>query len=94
MPCLLVAVALFAPRLAVGLLWFFTHWFDGLFPTLVWPIIGFILLPTTLLWYSAVHHWFGGAWTLWPVVGIVVALMIDLSAVRSHRKVIRRRSED
>jgi hypothetical protein len=29
-----------------------------------------------------VHHWFGGAWTLWPVVGIVIALLIDLSPAR------------
>ena len=77
MPCVLVVLAFFAPRLAVGLLWFFTHWFEGLF--------------TSLLWYSAVQHWFGGAWTLWPVVGIVVALMIDLSPVRGHPRFRGRR---
>jgi hypothetical protein len=93
MPCVLAALALFTPRLAVGLLWFFSHWFDGIFTSLLWPIVGFLVLPTTLLWYTAVHHWFGGAWTLWPVVGIVVALLIDLSAVRGHRRITRRRSD-
>ena len=93
MPCLLVALALLMPRLAVGLLWFFTRWFEGVFPSLLWPIIGFIFVPTTLLWYTAVQHYFGGAWTLWPVVGIVVALLIDLSPVRG-RRLLGRRSGD
>ena len=91
MPCLLAALVLLAPRLAVALLWYFTHWFNGLFSSLLFPIVGFLFLPTTLLWYSAVHRWFGGVWTLWPVVGIVVALAIDLGALRSHRRFTTRR---
>jgi hypothetical protein len=94
MPCLLAALALLTPRLAVALLWFFSHWFDGLFSSLLWPIVGFVFLPTTLLWYSVVHHWFGGAWTLGPVVGLVVALVIDLSPVREHRRFTSRRTGD
>ena len=93
MPCFVAALALLTPRLAVALLWFFSRWFDGVFPSLVWPIVGFIFLPTTLLWYSAVHRWFGGVWTLWPVVGLVVALVIDLSPVREHRRFRRRRGD-
>ena len=69
MPCLLALIALAAPRLLIVLLWFFTPWFDGIFPGILWPILGFIFLPTTLLWYTAVQHWFGGEWTLRPVVG-------------------------
>jgi hypothetical protein len=42
-------------------------------------------MPTTLLWYSAVLVWFNGQWTLWPVVGIVVAILIDLSPVSARR---------
>jgi hypothetical protein len=94
MPCVLVALALLTPRLAVAFLWFFSHWLDGLFSSLLWPVVGFIFLPTTLLWYSAVHHWFGGAWTLWPIVGLVVALVIDLSPAREHRRFTGRRSGD
>ena len=93
MPCLVVLLALLTPRLVVALLWFFSTWFVGLFPTLLWPIIGFVFLPTTLLWYSAVQRWFGGAWTLWPVVGIVVALLIDLSPIRGHRRFRQRRGD-
>ncbi|HEV8510840.1 MAG TPA: hypothetical protein VGQ48_10370 [Gemmatimonadales bacterium] len=86
MPCFLVGLALITPRLAVALLWLFTRWFEGMFSSLLWLVVGFIFLPTTLLWYSAVQHWFGGQWTLWPVVGIVVALAIDLSPARGYRR--------
>ena len=86
MPCFLAIIALLTPRLVVVFLWFFTHWFDRVFPSLLWPILGFIFLPTTLLWYSAVQNWWGGAWTLWPVVGLVVALVLDLSPHRFTRR--------
>jgi hypothetical protein len=86
MPCLLVLITLAAPRLAIALLWFFTGWFHGIFATILWPLLGFIFLPTTLLWYTAVQHWFGGQWTVVPIIGIVVALLIDLSPARGRRR--------
>lgn len=91
MPCLLVLIALFMPRLVIALLWFFTFWFRGLFTTALWPILGFIFLPTTFLWYTAVMHWWHGVWSApIPIIGIVIALMIDLSPA-SHRGFRRRR---
>ncbi|WNG35852.1 hypothetical protein F0U60_20740 [Archangium minus] len=78
MPVLAALFALAVPRLVVLVLWFFTHWFRGMFDTLLWPILGFLFLPTTLLWYSAVQHWFDGQWTLWPIVGLVFSLMLDV----------------
>ena len=86
MPCLFAILALLTPRIVIVLLWFFSHWFNGVFPTILWPILGFIFLPTTLLWYVAVLHWFGGHWTLWPVVGLVIALLIDMSPASSRRR--------
>jgi hypothetical protein len=86
MPCLFALLALLAPRLVVCLLWFFTTWFRGMFSSLLWPILGFIFLPTTLLWYSVVQRWFGGQWTLWPVVGLVIALAIDVSPASGRRR--------
>lgn len=85
MPCLVVLLALLTPRLVILILWFLTNWFQGLFTTLLWPILGFIFLPTTLLWYSAVQHWFGGQWSLWPIVGLIVALAIDVSPASGRR---------
>jgi hypothetical protein len=86
MPCLLTILALLTPRVVVGLLWFFTNWFHGLFATPLWPVLGFFFLPTTLLWYSAVQHWFGGQWTLGPIIGLVLALMIDVSPAGTKRR--------
>ena len=60
MPLLIGLLALFMPRLVVALLLLFTQWFSGIFDSLLWLILGFIFLPTTLLWYTAVQHWFGG----------------------------------
>lgn len=88
MPCFAVLFALAVPRLLILGLWFFTNWFRGMFHNLLWPILGFFFLPTTLLWYSAVQNWFGGQWTLWPIVGLVIAILIDLSP-SSHRRRVR-----
>ena len=89
MACVILVLALLMPRVAVAVLWLFTRWFDGLFPSLLWPIVGFLLLPTTLLWYTVVQRWFGGVWTLWPVVGLVVSFLIDLAPLRGHRRISR-----
>ena len=86
MPCFMVLLAIATPRLVVALLWLFSHWFEGVFPSALWPILGFEFLPTTLLWYTAVQHWFAGQWTLWPIVGLVFALLIDLSPAKGRRR--------
>ena len=86
MPCLFVVLALATPRFVVIVLWLFSSWFKGLFSTGLWPVLGFVFLPTTLLWYTAVQHWFSGQWTFWPILGIVVALSIDLSPASGKRR--------
>ena len=86
MPLLIGIIALFMPRVVVALLFAFTQWFSGLFDSLLWLLPGFIFLPTTLLWYTAVQHWFNGQWTIWPIIGIVIAILIDISPAGSRRK--------
>jgi len=94
MPLLLALLALLAPRIAIVLLWAFTMWFDGLFTSSLWPILGFVFLPTSLLWYTVVLHWFGGVWSPWAIVGLVIALLIDVSPAREHRRFVGRRATD
>lgn len=86
MPCLLAVLALLAPRIVLLVLWFLTTWFQGMFDNLLWPILGFIFLPTSLLWYSAVLNWWGGEWGTVQIVGIVIALLIDLSPASGKRR--------
>jgi len=90
-PCLFVALALAIPRGLILGLWLLTDWFAGVFGTALWPLLGFFFLPTTLLWYTAVQHWFGGNWGLWPIVGLITALAIDTSPSQARRR--RRRAE-
>jgi hypothetical protein len=77
---LALLLALFVPRLLILYLWFMTAWFAGIYDTLLWPVLGFIFLPVTFLWFSAVQKWYGGEWTTVPVAGLVLALLIDLSS--------------
>lgn len=84
MPCFLAVLALFVPRLVIVLVWLFSNWLDAVFDSLLWPILGFIFLPTTLLWYSVVVNVYDGVWSIVPIAGIVIALLIDLSP--SYRK--------
>lgn len=93
MPCLGVLIALMAPRFLIVLLWIFTSWFKGIFSTALWPVLGFIFLPTTLLWYTAVQNWWDGHFGLWQIVGLVIALMIDLSPSKAKRRKRRERAE-
>ena len=86
MPLVIGLLALFMPRLVVAILFFFTQWFAGIFHSLLWLVLGFIFLPTTVLWYSAVHHWFSGQWTVWSIAGLVIAVLIDLSPTGARRR--------
>ncbi|HKA58760.1 MAG TPA: hypothetical protein VKD28_09110 [Gemmatimonadales bacterium] len=51
-------------------------------------------MPTSLLWYTVVVHWFGGVWSLWAIIGLIIALMIDVSPAREHRRFVGRRAGD
>jgi hypothetical protein len=78
----LIVFGAIAPRVVIAILWFFSHWFTGLFDSIMWPILGVIFLPTTLIWYSIVHNWFDGHWGTVPIIGLVIALAIDVSPAR------------
>jgi hypothetical protein len=55
---------------------------------------GGLVLPTSLLWYTVVVNWFGGVWSLWTIIGLIIALMIDVSPAREHRRFVGRRAGD
>jgi hypothetical protein len=71
MTFLAILLGLTFPRLLSAILWFFTGWFVGVFHTRIWPILGFVFLSTTMLWYSAVGKWYGGEWTAWRITFLV-----------------------
>lgn len=73
-------LGLIFPRIAALILYFFTAWFSGVFATVLWPILGFIFAPYTMLWYSAVMNWYGGTWDTLQLVVLAVAILFDLSS--------------
>jgi len=88
MPCLLVVLALAVPRIVCILLYMFTTWFARLVTVQQPPILAilaFLFLPTTLLWYAVVQHFFGGVWGPWQIAGVVVAVLIDVGPLRRKR---------
>ncbi len=86
MPCFLVLLALATPRVVVVLLWLFSPWFTGMFDSILLPVLGFIFVPTTLLWYSAVINWYDGVWGVLQIVLLIVAVMIDTGMLYSSRR--------
>lgn len=86
MPLLLLLVGLVAPRISIVLLWLFTNWFTGVFSRVLWLVLGILFLPVTTLWFSVVVNVFGGDWTLMPVIGMIIALLVDIGVIGSSRR--------
>ncbi|HTM68931.1 MAG TPA: hypothetical protein VL426_06575 [Candidatus Binatia bacterium] len=81
MPVLLVVIlALLLPRLTIAILWLLTSWFSGVFFEPILPVLGFLFMPYTLLWYSVVTNFYGGVWSVAPLLGLIIAVMLDISA--------------
>jgi hypothetical protein len=91
MGCIAALVALLFPRIMIIVLWLFTNWFEGVFDGVLIPVLGFIFLPVTTLWYSVVVNSFGGVWSVTSVVGMVVAIAIDLGSAGGGWRSRRRR---
>lgn len=81
MPILLAALGLFFPRVIIVILYFFTQWFSDAFNGFILPLLGFLFLPITTLWYAIAVTYFGGAGSTVGLIGIVVAVLLDLGIV-------------
>lgn len=82
MPLFLITfiLSMLAPRLAIVLLWLLTEWFKGVFPGLLWPVLGFFFMPYTLLWYALVQHSPTGTWGPVQIFVLIMAILTDFSA--------------
>lgn len=78
MPCIVVFLALLAPRLVMFFIWLLTDWFAHAYNSAIWPLLGFFFMPYTTLAYMAAMlnnaHNVSGGW----LVLLVVAVMVDL----------------
>ena len=81
--CLLLILALFAPRLVFALMWIFGDRVDVAFGSWIWPLLLLIFLPWTgivytLLW-SPVVGVDGAEWIL-----VVLAVLVDLMSLSAR----------
>lgn len=86
MAILLGALGLFFPRILIIVLYFFTQWFSGVFDSILWPLLGFLFAPFTLLWYTVVINYFSGQWDAVSIAGMVVAVAVDFGVTRGANK--------
>ncbi|HUJ50573.1 MAG TPA: hypothetical protein VLW25_10250 [Bryobacteraceae bacterium] len=80
MACLLLIVVVAFPRIALVLLFFFSHYLERAYHGLLIPLIGFLFLPLTTLAYAWMVN------TGMPTAGInllilLVAVIIDVGGL-------------
>ena len=84
--CLIVLVALFAPRVAFALMWIFGDRVDLAFGSFVWPLLLLIFLPWTGIAYALLWSPVGGVeGAEWILVGLAVAVDIASASARAAK---------
>lgn len=84
MPIILLVLGYFFPRLIIVLLYIFTAWWKTAFDSVLWPVLGFLFLPLTTLWYGISEVFFGEQL---QTIGLIIAVLADLGIIgRSARK--------
>ena len=77
MPCLAAILVLLFPRVGILVLYFFTTFFSGVYQSLLWPLLGFIFAPLTLLAYTYLTKTHQPQDAFFLIV-MIVAIVIDL----------------
>lgn len=90
MPLILILLlGLFLPRIMLIAGWLL-GWFAGAWETMLWPVLGFLLMPYTTLAYGIAETAGGGVQGGWLVL-VIVGVLLDLtSGERSLRHRPRR----
>ena len=86
--CLLATIGSIWPRVALLFLYCVTNIPQKSFETTLWPILGFLFLPTTTLVY-ALCRFYGEAPienNIWYLAAVFVALLYDLGLFGSLRR--------
>jgi len=91
MPCLILILALLAPRLVLFFIWLLTSWFFLAFRgDVLLPLLGFFFMPYTTLAYLAAATNGGGVHGMWLVL-LILAVLVDASHLGWGEKVRRSR---
>jgi hypothetical protein len=90
MPFLVGCLALSAPRFAIVLVVLFSDYIGRAYETVLWPFIGFLIMPLTTLAYAWAINSRGSVEGLHLVV-VVIAVLVDLGLVGSSASEQRRK---
>jgi hypothetical protein len=80
MACLLLILLVAFPRVALLLLFFFTHYLSRAYNGLILPLLGFLFLPLTTLVYAWMVN-SGLPATGFNLLILLVAVVVDLSSL-------------
>jgi hypothetical protein len=80
MYCLIGCIALATPRMAILLVVIFGDYIGRAYDTFVWPMLGFVFMPTTTLAYAWAINSRGSVEGLQLVV-VVLAVLIDMGMI-------------
>ena len=84
--CLILLLAIFAPRVAFGLMWIFGDRVDLAFGSFVWPLLLLIFLPWTGIMYALLWSPVGGVeGAEWILFGLAVAVDIASASARAAK---------
>jgi hypothetical protein len=91
MGCLLPCLAVLMPRVVMVFIFLLTDWFSQAYQSMIWPLLGFFVMPYTTLAYMAAminnNHTLDNGW----LVLVIIAVIVDLGAhERSARPVYYR----
>jgi hypothetical protein len=92
MPCLVGCLALSAPRVALVLVVVFSDYIGRAFDSNLWPLLGFLFMPTTTLAYAWAINSRGTVEGLQLVI-VVIAVLIDLGLIGGSASRRRRGDE-
>ena len=89
MGVLLILFAIFVPRFVMVIILLFTNWFSQGFQTIIWPVLGFILMPYTTLAYMAAviynNQQIAGGWLVLLIAAVIIDLGGQGGSISRHR---------
>lgn len=93
MPCLLILIGLFIPRVTLLFLWLLTGYVGRAFETTLWPLLGFFFLPYTTLAYAISIQEGGSLKGLWLVL-FVLGVLLDFGVLGGAERTRRKREQE
>lgn len=90
MPCLLGLGGLVVPRFVIVVLWLFSDYLSRAFDSFLWPLLGFIFVPTTTLAWAWAENTRGSIGGVHALI-VVLAVLLDLGFIGGGRSSLARR---